>query len=344
MNKANLLSYLVNDPSCQANVLNISDQHATIVLTRGGERSLINLNLRPFHRTHLPTLGHDLGDDESNAILAFLSRYDFSLTSESGAEYSYYDANPQKSFWTTLQGYLNFWRGSPNSDMPLGPCQATVISPASDRQIQRASPSPKMSMIEEAPEIYQNIVLPHIEEITSSGSLDWITNILEGKKETERTLLDTTDALLGIDTKWRSHPDPNTSNRDEWFEHPSTSDLYCLAILKDSSIRSLRDLNGSHIEILERILADCPPAIEKVYGIPYDQLRIFFHYPPQFYHAHIHFTRLENEVGAQVERGHLLQDVIQNLKMKADFYATRTLVYKVKVTDPLYMKTVVTEE
>lgn len=341
MNKANLPGDLLKDTKCQAKVLNLSDQHVTILLSNDSERSLVALTLRPFHRSYLPGLGHcDLHDDDEAekkdtfAILEFLRKYEFSLTSESGAEYSYYDAKPSQSIWRKLKDYLRF-----KTDVPLGPCQATIISPASDRQIQRASPSPKMSMIEETPEMYQKVVLPYIEEITSSGSLDWIVNILEGKKEAERTLLDTDDALLGIDTKWRSHPDPKSSNREEWFQHSSTSDLYCLAILKDSSIRSLRDLNASHIDSLEKILHDCPPVIESVYGIPYDQLRVFFHYPPQFYHAHIHFTRLENDIGAQVERGHLLVDVIQNLKMNPDFYRSeRTLTYKLKITDPLYTR------
>lgn len=31
--------------------------------------------------------------------------------------------------------------------------------------------------------------------------------------------------------------------------------------------------------------------IEAVYGVPEDQLRVFVHYMPQFYHFHVHFTR-----------------------------------------------------
>ncbi len=31
--------------------------------------------------------------------------------------------------------------------------------------------------------------------------------------------------------------------------------------------------------------------IEAVYGVPEDQLRVFVHYMPQFFHFHVHFTR-----------------------------------------------------
>ena len=43
------------------------------------------------------------------------------------------------------------------------------------------------------------------------------------------------------------------------------------------------------------------------------QLRIFVHYQPQFYHFHVHFTRLHNDLGCQVERAHLLQVVTSPL-------------------------------
>ena len=51
--------------------------------------------------------------------------------------------------------------------------------------------------------------------------------------------------------------------------------------------------------------------IEKVYGVPGDQLRVFFHYHPQFYHLHVHFTRSHVNPGCEAERAHLLTDVIQ---------------------------------
>ena len=71
-------------------------------------------------------------------------------------------------------------------------------------------------------------------------------------------------------------------------------------------------------------------AIQTIYGVPSNQIRIFVHYVPQFYHFHIHFTRLENEVGCSVERAHLVSDIIQNLAMDSGYYRTRMLTYKLK--------------
>jgi len=62
---------------------------------------------------------------------------------------------------------------------------------------------------------------------------------------------------------------------------------------------------------------------------------VFVHYQPQFYHFHVHFTRLENEVGCAVERGHLLSDVIQNLEFDEGYYCKRIITYKLKKGSPL---------
>jgi m7GpppX diphosphatase len=337
---------MLKDPSSQAQVLNLSDQNVAILLTNGEERSLLQLTIEPFHKVALPGPGQQQ-QGSGKQILDFLSQYDFELTSESGAEYSYYHATPkllEDDLWSIVS---RAWRRvAPSSSTTatsitpaatsLGPMQSVFISPASDRQIQRASPSPSMSLIQESPLLYNQVTKPYIQSMQESGSLSWIENILSGKKEKERALLDTEDFLLNVDTKWRSHPNPKDTPREEWYRHEATSDLYCLAILKDSTIASLRDLRGEHLPILYSLLKDCSATIERVYGVSVDQLRVFFHYQPQFYHGHIHFTRLQNEVGAQVERGHLVSDVIQNLEMESDFYAKRTITYTLKVTDPLY--------
>ena len=60
-----------------------------------------------------------------------------------------------------------------------------------------------------------------------------------------------------------------------------------------------------------------------VYGVSATKLRVFFHYQPQFYHFHVHFTRLHSDIGCQVERAHLLADIIANLR--AEFVGEEVL-------------------
>ncbi len=40
--------------------------------------------------------------------------------------------------------------------------------------------------------------------------------------------------------------------------------------------------------------------------------------------------------GAEVERARLLQDVIDNIQLQNDYYQTKTLYYKLPITDSLY--------
>lgn len=338
---------VLKSPGCKAETLTLSNEHATVLLTTKlqdddgatTEHSLLKLTVVPFHKEIFQSSDNE---KDTTKILYFLSGYDFKLTSESGAEYSYYDAVPTEkkgilgSFLSKLLP-KGWWKDSSESST-MGTFKVELISPASDRQIQRARPKASMKMIQETPEMYEEMTKPYIQSIVESGSLSWIENVVTVKKERERLLLEKDDYILNVDTKWRSHPDALHVPRSEWYKHECTVDLYCLAIVKDGSIASLRDLRSRHLPMLRSILTECPIAIEETYGVERDQLRIFVHYQPQFYHFHVHFTRLENEVGCQVERGHLLSDIVQNLELADDYYRKRTITFKLPVTDKLYIQ------
>ena len=325
---------------CLVQSLSVSNDHATILL-RTTEydkviRSLLKLTVLPGHTDILTPskdirglepddLGSAFSPEESVRIKDFLSEFCFELNSESGAEYSYYDAKPKQG----LGGGTSF------SDKPR--FRVELISPASENQIRRSLPVPSFVLVEETPEIYQQIVAPYILGVVESGSLGWIKNVVSGKKESERLLYDTEDYILNVDTKWKTHPDPKTVPQEEWKTHTKAiDDLYCLAIVKETGLASIRDLRARHIPMLRNMLRECPLAIQQTYGVPSNQLRIFFHYQPQFYHLHVHVTRLENEIGSQVERGHLVNDVIQNLEMDNDYYTKRTITYKLRTNETIY--------
>jgi len=209
-------------------------------------------------------------------------------------------------------------------------------TPASPYQISRAMPTLGHVLINETHDMYTEIVQPYIKSIIDSGSLSWINNVVEGKKEVERLLVNHKEFVINVDTKWRTHPPPLTTPRSEWYNHPSTADLYCLGIVRDSSITCIRDLRGQHIPLLKAMVKEGLAAIKSTYGVQAEnQIRVFVHYQPQFYHFHIHFTRLENEVGCSVERGHLVSDIIQNLAMDSGYYTKRMLTYKLKKGSPL---------
>jgi len=255
------------------------------------------------------------------------------LASYSGAEYAYY----------TCRAALISLIGAP----ALRPAfNLEVIAPASEKQIARSRPQPGV-LIEESPQLYRDAVKPYIDSL-DPRSVSWIGNVLNMSKERERVLFNDANTddgfLLNIDTKWKSHPDPNLAVGDEearraWKGHEAVRDLYCLAICHRTDIQSLRDLTAAHLPLLKRILKVGTETICATYGVQADELRVFVHYQPQFYHFHVHFTRLHNDLGCQVERAHLLQDIIHNLEADGACYASkRTLYYQLKANDKLLAK------
>jgi len=316
----------------EALVLTSNDDYACILLQQGDQRSILKL-------TSVPTLGlpvperltslealreHTIQTDEKTK--EFLHHLSFDLSSDSGAEYSYYDVTKGWQLGNLLPG---------PKDVAY---KAELISPASDRQVQRALPSADEVMVLETPEMYSQVTLPHITNLLESGSTSWIQNVLDGSKEKERMLLDHDDFILNVDTKWRSHPDAAEVPRSEWFEHESTKDLYCLAIVKDTALRSLRDVRRKHVQLLREMEQKGVETIGDVYGVAPQHLRVFVHYHPQFYHFHIHFTRLDNEIGCLVERGHLISDIVQNLELESMYYAKRNIATKLKTSSELYQR------
>lgn len=272
--------------------------------------------------------------ESSQNIISFLKDYNFKLKSESGAEYSYYHAIPSTTA-TELQ--TDEKNATATARSLYGAFDVELISPADKRQISRALPSLGSALVEETPELYNHVVKPYIQSIVDGNSLGWIQNIIELKKEKERLLFNNDEFIVNIDTKWRSHPPPLTTPREEWYGHPScVQDLYCLGIVKMKGIATLRDLRGEHITLLRNMQREGLKAIESIYGVKSDQIRCFVHYQPQFYHFHVHFTRLENEIGSTVERGHLVTDILQNLEMDPLYYEKRTIVYKLRRDVPLY--------
>lgn len=171
-------------------------------------------------------------------------------------------------------------------------------------------------------------------------------NILERKSEADRIVFEDRDPIDGFillpDLKW------NGTTLDT---------LYLLAIVNDRNIKSLRDLNGTHIQLLRNIkekgcvrnkiyiifcnlhifLSMLQKIIEEKYGITRSQLRIYLHYQPSFYHLHVHFTYLKHEApGILAERAHLLSNVISNIELLPDYYQKVTLPFVVRETDKIF--------
>ncbi|KAH8264213.1 hypothetical protein KR038_004508 [Drosophila bunnanda] len=192
--------------------------------------------------------------------------------------------------------------------------KSTVIYPATEKHIEKYSICQKY-LIRETPDLYERITLPYLS--SSQFSLEWVYNILEHKQETERIVFEDKDPETGFillpDLKWDGR---NVEN------------LYLLAIVHKHGLKSLRDLNASHLDLLRNLRQSAKDAIFKRYGLNPNQLRMYFHYQPSFYHLHVHINPVRNDApGIWCEKSHMLDTVITNLELLPDYYQRASLPF-----------------
>ncbi len=270
------------------------------------------------------------GFSSKEVVMREISGMNLKLTNHSGAEYSYYNANLSSD----AESYGNY--------------RMEVIWPASDRQIQRKTPS-DLELMEESAEVYERVVQAHA--AAQAKKLGWVEQICSMQKERERLLFNNERFLVNVDTKWGSHPDLVAARMAgdaeaadvadpplEWRGADFTRELYLLAMSKDPALMSLRDLHGEDgAALCDEMKSQLRRVAQEVYSVQASQLRIFFHYHPQFYRLHAHCCRIEHvNPGSEAERAHLLSTVAHNLRLDGDYYRKSTLVYKLRVGEKLH--------
>nr|XP_033775007.1 m7GpppX diphosphatase [Geotrypetes seraphini] len=209
--------------------------------------------------------------------------------------------------------------------LELNDVKTTIVYPATEKHIQKYR-SQDVYLVQETGDDYKNITLPFLQ--TQSFSIQWVYNILEKKAEADRIIYENSDPTNGFilipDFKW------DQKQRD---------DLYLIAICHRRGLKSLRDLTAEQLPLLRNILQEGQEAILKRYSLPGNQLRVYVHYQPSYYHLHVHFTALGfDAAGIAVERAHLLSDVIANLELDPLYYQKRTLTYALRANEPLLKK------
>ena len=250
---------------------------------------------------------------DPRALEDALPKLKLALTNHSGAEYSYYAATDP----TTGATY-----------------DLEAVWPAPERLVQRKRPA-EICVVEETAEAYDRVVRPFAE--AQAARIGWIDAVCALEKERERNLHACDAFVVNVDTKWSTHG-PFDDDRATWRGADWTRDLYLLAISKDASLKSMRDLRGPDGAGLCRAMrAALLRCAADVYGVPATKLRVFFHYQPQFYRLHAHCTRAEHtNPGCECDRAHLLTTVAANLDLAPDYYARAPLTYKLRLGEKLH--------
>ncbi|KAJ2887050.1 hypothetical protein H4R27_000242 [Coemansia aciculifera] len=179
--------------------------------------------------------------------------------------------------------------------------------------------------VSETPELYARITKSFIDSQPTSR-IQWVYNILSKKVESEHIVFEDPDPDSGFiivpDLKW---------------DATNTDNMYLVAIVHRRDLRSLRDLTRNHLSLLNNIRSKAAVAAQK-YGVSSDQLRLYIHYQPSYYHLHVHITNVLLEgKGMLAGRAHLLDSVIDNISnIASDYYQRATIPYVLGSSDELW--------
>ncbi|KAL1587901.1 hypothetical protein WHR41_03381 [Cladosporium halotolerans] len=192
-------------------------------------------------------------------------------------------------------------------DQPTPPdLKVNLIYPCKDSHIRKYS-FQQARVVLETPEVYAKYVRPYMQSYREEGKLNWVFNILEGRKEQENVLYRSKEAdpkddfLLLPDLNW---------------DRTTIGGLHLLALVERRDILSVRDLKKKDVPWLRHLRSTLTKAVEGLYeGVENDMLKFYIHYQPTYYHFHIHVVHVNLDPSATqaVGKALALDNVISQL-------------------------------
>jgi m7GpppX diphosphatase len=203
------------------------------------------------------------------------------------------------------------------NDLIENKCKVDVIYPADSKVIDKYKRKNFM-LFKETPEIYNEKTLKYIQSLDLSY-VKWIHNILYNNSE---KIIHQVENVLVITQDYNSKDNENLLN--------------CLGIPFNNKIFSIRDLNETHLELLEKFYK-ARKALANYFKVHKNQIRCFVHYPPSFYYLHVHYLHVEYESSSTtINRAIDLHTIINNIKLKSDYYQTMPLEILLQKGSKLY--------
>jgi len=196
-----------------------------------------------------------------------------------------------------------------STDESFADLKINLIYPCTDKHIRKYSKQ-GVRFVAETPAIYRDHVRPYMQAQREAGRLNWAFNIIEGRKEVEDVIYRTP---FGRDPEegFLLLPDLN-------WDRQTLDALHLLGLVERRDIWSLRDLRRKHIPWLRHMKAKFLEATTNVYpDIEQDQLKLYVHYQPTYYHFHIHIVHVALEAGATQATGKAvgLDSIIEQLEL-----------------------------
>lgn len=199
-----------------------------------------------------------------------------------------------------------------------------LIYPCTPKHVAKYS-AQGLRVVTETPEIYRDHIRPYMQAQREAGRLNWVFNIIDGKTEQEDVIL-------------RSHTTSGTkdhvgdeTHEDEGFlllpdlnwDRKTLSSLHLLGLVERRDIWSVRDLTKRHVPWLERMRRKLLEATTTLYpDVEEDQLKLYVHYQPTYYHFHVHVAHVMSEASSTQAVGKALglDDIMSQLQSRNDEY------------------------
>ncbi|KAF2873464.1 HIT-like domain-containing protein [Massariosphaeria phaeospora] len=200
---------------------------------------------------------------------------------------------------------IYFWfLANTTPDPSIPDLKLNLIYPCTDAHIKKYSAQP-LRMVTETPEIYAQYVRPFMQAKRDQGRLDWVFNIIEGRKEQE-------------DVIYREHgeegflllPDMN-------WDRKTVGSLHLLGLVERRDVWSVRDLRKGMVGWVSHMREKLLDATVGLYPeVERDQLKLYVHYQPTYYHFHIHIVHVSLEAGGTQATGKALglENIISQLE------------------------------
>ncbi|KAB8238457.1 hypothetical protein ETB97_001145 [Aspergillus alliaceus] len=199
----------------------------------------------------------------------------------------------------------------PGADEPHPDLKINLFYPATEKHIAKYSKQ-EVHVVHETPQIYREHIRPFMERQRGNGRLKWMHNIISGTAETKDVIYRTP---MGQDDNegFVLLPDLN-------WDRKTLENLHLLGLVERSDIWSLRDLRKKHICWLRDMKMKISNATIRTYpGLRLDQLKLYVHYQPTYYHLHIHVVHAALEAGTSQAVGKAvgLESIISQLETMA---------------------------
>lgn len=173
--------------------------------------------------------------------------------------------------------------------------KVNLIYPCTEQHIKKYSRQVPRIVVE-TPEIYREKVLPYIIRQRELDTLIWIWNIIEGKTEVNDVIF-RTPIGQEADEGFLLLPDLN-------WDRSTKENLHLLALPERRDIWSIRDLKKKHLSWLRIMRQNLLEATVRTYNwLEADQVKMYVHYQPTYYHFHIHIVHVAMDVGKTMAVG-----------------------------------------